>query len=89
MRRTKLDSLLVGKALGKVQNPMECHTTLESVVARKAKKKCTKDSDFNPSVAETFVNGQTRQRKGKVKGKGNRKHPGKKEPQPGPSWISE
>ena len=29
---------------------MECHTTLERVVARRAKEKCFKDSDFNPSV---------------------------------------
>ena len=29
---------------------MEYHTTLERVVARRAKGKCTKDSDFNPSV---------------------------------------
>ena len=29
---------------------MECHTTLERAVATRAKEKCTKDSDFNPSV---------------------------------------
>ena len=29
---------------------MECDTTLERVVARRAKEKCTKDSDFNQSV---------------------------------------
>ena len=29
---------------------MECHTTLERVVAQGAKEKCTEDSDFNPSV---------------------------------------
>ena len=29
---------------------MECDTTLERVVARRAKAKCTKDSDFNKSV---------------------------------------
>ena len=84
---------------------MGCHTTLERVVARRAKEKCTKDSDSNPSgvsrdvlddtaigvgesatrsrsvglnwstqrtihrrnrCKETFANGQTRQRKGKV-----------------------
>ena len=84
---------------------MECHTTLERVVAQRAKEKCRKDLDFNPSVVnneslvdtaigvgesgtekpsvgsnnstwraihvrtrckETFVNGQTCQRKGKV-----------------------
>ena len=32
---------------------MECHTTLESVVARRAKEKCTKDSDFNRSVVNS------------------------------------
>ena len=29
---------------------MECHTTLERVVAQRAKEKCIRDSDFNPSV---------------------------------------
>ena len=29
---------------------MECHTTLERVVAQRAKEKIIKDSDFNPSV---------------------------------------
>ena len=29
---------------------MECHTILERVVAQRAKEKCIKDSDFNPSV---------------------------------------
>ena len=29
---------------------MECHTTLERVVAQRAKEKFIKDSDFNPSV---------------------------------------
>ena len=32
---------------------MECHTTLERVVARRAKEKCTKDPDFNPSVVNS------------------------------------
>ena len=32
---------------------MECRTTLERVVARRAKDKCTKDSDFNPSVVNS------------------------------------
>ena len=32
---------------------MERHTTLEKVVARRAKDKCTKDSDFNPSVVNS------------------------------------
>ena len=32
---------------------MECHTTLERVVAQRAKEKCTKDSAFNPSVVNT------------------------------------
>ena len=41
------------KALRKVENPMECHTTLERVVARRAKEKCTKDSDFKPSVVNS------------------------------------
>ena len=51
MIRTKLDSLLqLVKAMRKVENLMECHTTLEGVVARRAKEKCIKDSDFNPSV---------------------------------------
>ena len=49
--RTKLDSLLqFVKAWRKVENPMECHTTLERVVAQRAKDKFIKDSDFNPSV---------------------------------------
>ena len=30
-----------------------CHTTLERVVARRAQEKCTKDSDFNPSVVNS------------------------------------
>ena len=51
MTGTKLDSLLqLVKALRKVENLMECHTTLERVVAPRAKGKCIKDSDFNPSV---------------------------------------
>ena len=29
---------------------MECHTTLARLVAQRAKEKCIKDSDFNPSV---------------------------------------
>ena len=32
---------------------MERHTTLERVVAQRAKEKCTKDSDFNPSVVNS------------------------------------
>ena len=32
---------------------MECHTTLERVVAQRAKEKCTHDSDFNPSVVNS------------------------------------
>ena len=32
---------------------MECHTTLERVVAHRAKEKCIKDSDFNPSVVNS------------------------------------
>ena len=32
---------------------MKCHTTLERVVARKAMEKCTKDSDFNPSMVNS------------------------------------
>ena len=54
MTRTKLDSLLqLVKALRKVENLMECHATLERVVARRAKEKRTKGSDFNPSVANS------------------------------------
>ena len=54
MTRTKLDSLYqLVKALRKVENLIECHTTLERVVARRAKEKCTKDSDFNPSVVNS------------------------------------
>ena len=54
MTRTKLVSLLqLVKALRKVENPMECHPTLERVVAQRAKEKCTKDSDFNPSVVNS------------------------------------
>ena len=58
MTRTKLDSLLqLVKALRKVENLMVCHTTLERVVAQRAKAKCTQDSDFNPSVviSESWV----------------------------------
>ena len=114
----------VGKGLEKVEN----QTTLERVVARKAKEKCTEDADFNPSVVnseslvdtaigvgesamrkpsvgsnkstrraihlrtrckETFANGQTRQRKGKVTASprakvkvGQEKTSRKREPQP-------
>ena len=51
MIRTKLDSLLqLVKAMRKVENLMECHTTLEGVVARRAKEKCIKDSNFRPSA---------------------------------------
>ena len=32
---------------------MECHTTLERVVARRAKEKYTKDSNLNPSVVNS------------------------------------
>ena len=54
MTRVKLDSLLqLVKALRKVENLMECHTTLERVVARRAKEKCTRNSDFNPSVVNS------------------------------------
>ena len=54
MTRTKLDSLLeLVKALRKVENLMECHTILERVAARWAEEKCTKDSDFNPSVVNS------------------------------------
>ena len=51
MTRTNLDSLLqLGKALRKVENQIECHTTLERVVAQRAKENCIKDSDFIPRV---------------------------------------
>ena len=51
MTRTKLDSLLqLAKGLWKVEHLMECHTTLERVVAQRGKENCLKDSDFNPSV---------------------------------------
>ena len=54
MTRTKLDSLLqLEIALRKVENLMECHTTLERVVAQRAKEKCIKDSEFNPSVVNS------------------------------------
>ena len=43
----------VGKALRKVENLTECHTTLERVVARRALEKCTKDSDLNRSVVNS------------------------------------
>ena len=33
--------------------PVECHTSLERVVARREKEKCTKDSDFNPTVVNS------------------------------------
>ena len=32
---------------------MECHSTLERVVARRAEEKCTNDSDFFPSVVNS------------------------------------
>ena len=41
------------KAMRKVENLMECHTTLERAVARRAKEKRTEDSDFNPSVVNS------------------------------------
>ena len=48
MSRVKLDSLLqLVKALREVENPMECHTTSERIVAQRSKEKCTTDSDFN------------------------------------------
>ena len=51
MTRTKLDSLLqLVKTLQKVENLMECHTTLERVAAQRAREKHTRDSDVNPSV---------------------------------------
>ena len=51
MARNKLDSLLqFVKSLRKVENLMECPTTVKRVVARGAEAKCTNDSDFNPSV---------------------------------------
>ena len=52
--RTKLDSLLqLVKALRKLENLIECHVTLERVVAQRAKDKWTKDSGFNPSVVNS------------------------------------
>ena len=52
--RVKPNSLLqLVEALRNVVNLMECHTTLERVVARRAKEKCTKDSDFNPSLVNS------------------------------------
>ena len=52
-KRVKLDSSLqLVKALRKVENL--CRTTLQSV-ARRAKGKCTKDSDSNPSVVSRDV----------------------------------
>ena len=54
MTRTKLDSLLqLVEALRKVENLMGCHTTLERAVARRAREKCKKDSEFNPSVVNS------------------------------------
>ena len=54
-KRVKLDSWLqLVKALRKVDNLLECRTTLERV-ARRAKGKCTKDSDSNPSVVSGDV----------------------------------
>ena len=54
MTRTKLDSFLqLVNAFRKVENQKECHTTLERVVARRAKENCTKDSDFFPSVVNS------------------------------------
>ena len=54
-KRVKLDSSLqLVKALRKVDNLLECRTTLERV-ARRAKGKCTKDSDSNPSVVSRDV----------------------------------
>ena len=41
------------KALRKVENLMECHTTLERVVAQRATERSTKESDFNPSVVNS------------------------------------
>ena len=32
---------------------MECLTTLERVVAQRAKEKCINDADFNPSVVNS------------------------------------
>ena len=55
MIRVKLDSSLkLVKALRMAENPMECHTTLEKS-GTKGKRKCTKDSDFNPSVVSRDV----------------------------------
>ena len=34
---------------------MECRTTLERVVARRAKEKCTKDSDFSESFVDAVI----------------------------------
>ena len=52
MTRTKLDSLLqLVKALGKVDNLMEYHTTLERV-ARRAKEKIHKGLGFQPERGE-------------------------------------
>ena len=43
----------IGKGLAKGGDPMECHTTLERVVAQRAKEKNIKDSDFNPTVVNS------------------------------------
>ena len=42
-----------GKGSAKGGKLVECPTTLERVVARRAKEKCTKDSDFNPNVVNS------------------------------------
>ena len=43
----------VGKGSAKGGKLMGCPTTLERVVSRRAKGKCTKDSDFNPGVVNS------------------------------------
>ena len=51
--KVKLDSLLqLVKALRKEDNLMECHTTLERVVARRAKEKGKKGLGFQPERGE-------------------------------------
>ena len=53
MTRVKLDSLLLFvKALRKVENLMECHTTFERVVARREKGKMRKGLVFQPDRGE-------------------------------------
>ena len=59
MTKVKLDPLLQFlKALRRVENQVGCHVTLERVVTRRTKEKCTKRLGFQPERGEQRMFGR-------------------------------